>query len=105
MKTELQADDIRVGMYITVLHGREKYKGEYGGTLVKTEDSSWKGSVLKVLVIEFPYVVVQEITDRFGNSFVNHSPRSGLISMDIRDRTFTKLSDEYVKAMTGVSNA
>jgi hypothetical protein len=91
---ELQADDMAVGMHITILHGR-KWKPCYGQPANSVavaeaiwEDISWKGDVLVIRAVSLPYIVVDCLTGCCQRR----------INLDTRERKFCRLSDEYVAA-------
>lgn len=91
-------EDLKIGDFVTVLKGKcyDRTEGSMfseGGIKVigKTEDGSYKGEVLEVLAVDYPYVALK-----------NHS-MVGIIDspihLDLREWGLKRLSDAYVKAI------
>ena len=90
MKRTLRMDDIREGMYITVLKGRTEKRmvsTPQGHMMQSKENPMYKGKVLEVLSIDMPYIAV-----------ACHSSRKLPIhdSLDVREVEFMQLSMPYV---------
>lgn len=95
MSVELKPDDIEVGQFVTVLRSQlyaEKESQDFlTGQMTTTkawEDNSYKGNVLKVLAVDYPYVAFLDCSH--GYSF----------DLDLRQWKLKKLSNEYIKALT-----
>lgn len=78
----LKPQDIKAGQFVTILKG-----AMYG----HTEDQSWKGNVIQVVHVEYPFMVA--INHEHSCSF-----RSNKHTFDLTCYTFGAISDEYVKA-------
>lgn len=99
MKTKLEMDDIRVGMFVTILRGKRiGYSSQFApdGTsspIIKY-DSSYNGKVIKILAVNFPYVVTDVY--RIG-------PIKKLIwkrqEFDLREIILQRIDKEYIKAL------
>ena len=103
----LSADTIQVGMYITVLSHKpivrerlggllgsfdpaDAWKGEGGGTGVVTlQDRSYQGDVLKVMSINYPYVVTHKESEYTHNRYT--------VTLDMRESSLMQLSDDFVR--------
>lgn len=100
----LQADDIDVGMYITVTQGREYDASTslFGGIFgVQTaaepqvrHDCSYNGNVLRVKAISLPFIVVERLTGRHGCPYL-----ATTLTLDIREVVLSRLTDEFVAAV------
>ena len=92
MGTILQADDLSVGMLVTVLnapHYVTNYIAHEDGdtTCQRSVDYSLDGVPLSILAIELPYVVVA------------HLSGPGRRVVDIRETDLMKISPAYVEAL------
>jgi len=68
MKRKLEMDDIRIGMYITILKGKTDERmvpGPNGPKFRVRERDHYNGKVLEVLCVEMPYIAVR-VHDRMG---------------------------------------
>jgi hypothetical protein len=96
MSKALEADDLETGMLITVLEWMPVERpiySEFGMTVTGTMthmDHSWCGEVLKVIVVDFPYVAVK--------AFGFKEP----IKLDLRRCRLGRISEDYAKAMNRV---
>ena len=92
MKSKLTMDDLREGMFVTILKGaihKEFHRIESSEELFKIEDKGLKGKVLKVLEVNFPYaLVIYYDVDDYTKKY----------TLDMREITFMRLSNNYVKA-------
>jgi hypothetical protein len=92
----IEADDLKVGMIITVLKGAEIKTQESSGAwslgtkTVTRESEQCKGEVLRVEAIDLPYVVVSRIE--------YSSKIFGKISFDVRETKFMELSNDYIES-------
>lgn len=89
---EYQQEDIQKGDFVTVLVG-QKYEHHsdsmLGGTAtLVNEDNSYKGDVLEVLCVDYPFAIFKNHSDRV-------LPRP--INLDLRKWKLKKLSQEYVR--------
>jgi len=99
MSVILSPDDFEVGMKITVHTGKTIYRNtgsifsmfSEGGTAVASEDGYCKGQILEITSVMLPYLVV-----KIMNIYANQD-RS--FSLDTRDMSFMKITDEYEKAL------
>jgi hypothetical protein len=74
-----EARDWEPGKYITVVKSK-KYR-----------DQTYRGDVLKILLIEEPFIVVEVLTGKHSNRRV---------SLDADFYTFQEVTEEYVAKMT-----
>lgn len=83
-------DDFSVGDFITVLKGVPIYGRAMDGDMltITGDDNSWKGDVLQITAIDFPYIVANILT---GYKTTHH--------FDLRMQEFKKLSKNYVDAL------
>ena len=92
--TVLQVDDLEVGMFVTVHTGETRQRiipnGPMSTEIIIEEDKIFKGEVLKIICIDFPYIVVEFIF--FGDRKKKRD------RLDIRDVKLKMLSDDYVRA-------
>ena len=61
MKRILTMDEVRIGMYITVLKGvmeQKVFPTPDGPTVINKEKNHYNGRVLEVLNVDLPYMVV-----------------------------------------------
>jgi len=91
-KRILTMDDMREGMFITILRGRIEERmvsTPEGPKMRKKENPMYKGKVLEVISVDMPYMVV-----------ACHA-RSGAIrdTIDLREVQTQQLSMEYVVSM------
>ncbi len=93
----LRADDLEVGMHVTVLRLKPRevpvvnpldfLSGDGGVATRVHEDHSWYGDVLTVKAVDFPYVIVDgELSYMKG------------ITLDMRQVELMKLTPEYIRA-------
>ena len=91
MKRVLTMDDIRKGMYVTVLQGKMDQKvipTPAGPRIIDREYDILNGKVLEVLAVDMPYIVVKL-----------HTKSTHIVySLDVRIIQFMLLSPEYIKA-------
>ena len=90
MKRKLEMDDIRVGMYVTILKGEIEEKvipGPVGPKVISREKKYYNGNVLEILALDLPYMVVM-VHDRL---------RSRQDSIDLRRVEIMSLSPEYIQ--------
>lgn len=72
MDVELKQDELKVGMYVTVLAGKDK---------------SFRGDVLEITAVDLPFIVIR---------WCNHSVTNPIV-LDTRIYSLKKLSPEYIK--------
>jgi hypothetical protein len=92
MKRKLEMDDIREGMYITVLKGKMEKRlvpGPNGPTFVCKEKDHYNGKVLEVLTIDMPYISIR----------VYEQLRSRVDTLDLRQIEVMALSPEYIHSL------
>jgi len=89
MKQKLEMDDLRVGMYITILQGATT-TGMNGDPCERREHRKHKGRVLEIIAIKFPYIAVNVYHFR-GDSEKE--------VFDFREVEFMELSHEYVSQL------
>jgi len=85
-------DEVRIGMYITVLKGKMEQKvfpGHTGPIVVNQEKCHYNGKVLEVLCVDFPYVVIN-IHEGFG---------SRRDQLDLRKIDVMQLDPDYVNKL------
>ncbi len=99
----INIDDIEVGMVVTVIKGAV-YKHHNNGifnlfemannntatTETVTEDSSYKGDVLRVEAIALPYVCL---------SILKYPKTYGTFELDLREWKLMELPQDYIDAM------
>jgi len=89
MKRKLEMDDIREGMYITVLRGKMERRVlpmTQGGGSVTRERDHYNGKVLEVTALELPYIAVK----------VHEPLRSRNDSLDLRQIEVQTIGPEYI---------
>ena len=87
MSSQISPDDFEIDKYITVLNNRQRIFTGYGESI---ECGMFKGSVLKIRSLNFPYVLVDAADPQFGlKSFV----------LDVREYSFQKVADEFADAV------
>ena len=74
MNRILVLDDLRIGMYVTVLNAPEG-----------KSSSSYKGDILKVLGVAYPYVSIEVCNSKT------------ILSFDMREVDILSLNEEFVK--------
>jgi hypothetical protein len=92
MKRKLEMDDIRIGMYITILKGKTDERmvpGPHGPMPRKRERDHYNGKVLEVINVLMPYIAVN-VHDRRGCS---------QDTIDLRTVQIMSLTEEYVHAL------
>jgi hypothetical protein len=92
MKRKLEMDDVRIGMYITILKGKidERMVPGINGPKFRTrEKDHYNGRVLEVLNVLMPYIAVN-VHDRRG-------VRPDTI--DLRHVEIMGLTEEYIHAL------
>jgi hypothetical protein len=92
MKRKLEMDDIRIGMYITILKGKTEERmipGPHGPIPRKRERDHYNGKVLEVINILMPYIAVN-VHDRRGCS---------QDTIDLRQVQIMSLTDAYIQAL------
>lgn len=83
-------ENLKVGDYVTVLTGK-KYENDINSMLGKTrEDGSYKGEVLEIMAMQFPYVILKNHCTCLGK---NHR-----ITLDLRECGLMKLHKDYIDA-------
>ena len=86
MKRKLEMDDIRAGMFITVLEGPIVTFAGPDGKRAYKEQTAFNGKVLEVLSVDMPYIVAK-----------NHSIKiSRPKAFDMRIYQFMSLSPDYI---------
>ena len=94
---ELTQDDLAAGLLVTVTRGpvRKVFPSPFcGGTATEVhevEDRSGQGAALRIVAVDLPFIVVQEI----GRAPLLSRPRA----MDTRLYTFASVSPEFVGAL------
>jgi len=89
MKRKLEMDDVRVGMYITVLKGKMEQKiflTPEGPIIKKQEKYNLNGKILEVVALDMPYMLVT-CHESFGTRKE---------SLDLRVIEVMALSQEYI---------
>lgn len=92
MQKELKMDDIRVGMYITVLQGKVDTRiipGHDGPVKTFKERDNYNGKVLEVISLEMPYAVVK----------IHEMRGVRTDSIDLRKIEVMGLSREYITSL------
>jgi hypothetical protein len=92
MKRKLEMDDIRIGMYITILKGKTDERmipGPNGPRFRMREKDHYNGKVLEVLNVLMPYIAVN-VHDRRGCS---------QDTIDLRQVQIMSLTEAYVHAL------
>ncbi len=93
-----QFENLKVGDFVTVLNGK-KYDIETGSHFSENgvqvlqkarEDGSYKGDVLEIMAMQYPYVVLKNHNGCLGEKH--------RISLDLREWGLMKISEEYRKA-------
>ena len=95
MSKILKADDLHVGMLITVLQGRISMKvlppTEEGlPRLENKEDERYNGKVLRIKAIDLPYIIVE---------YYFYKDRKKAVDIDTRRYKLGTVSTEYVKEL------
>ena len=91
MIRKLEMDEVRKGMYVTVLKGKmgmRYHSAERGSPpqILMKELDQYNGKVLEVIYVDMPYIVVTV-----------HEPRGNRNdTLDLRHYKIMKLSKEYV---------
>jgi len=92
MKRKLEMDDIRKGMYITVLKGKSEqrvFPTPNGPEVQYKEKDHYNGKVLEVVAIDMPYIVV-----------ICHEPRGTRTdTLDLRHIEILRLSPSYINSL------
>ncbi len=95
MKRKLEMDDIRIGMYITILKGEREERvipGPRGPIVISKEKRHYNGKVLEVIALELPYIAI-----------AIHSPVRGSLNrndtIDLRIVEVIALTSEYIHKM------
>ena len=89
MKRKLEMDDIREGMYITVLQGKLEqrvFPGPDGPKVRVKEKDHYNGKILEVTAMDMPFIAVI-VHERMG---------SRTDSLDLRVVQVMRLSEEYI---------
>ena len=86
MNNNLTMDDIKIGMYVTVLQGR--MVNSHGSM---QEDRTYKGRVLKVTAIDMPFLAFDMIMDG-RNSVIKDT-------IDFREVVLKRLHNDFVLAV------
>jgi len=92
MKRKLTMDDVREGMYITVLRGKIEqrvFPMPDGPELQFKEHSGLNGKILEVIALDLPYIVVT-CYEPLG---------SRTMHMDLREIEVITLTPEYIHAI------
>ena len=92
MKRKLEMDDVRIGMYITILRGKVDERmipGPNGPKFRKREKDHYNGKVLEVINVLMPYIAVN-VHDRRGCS---------QDTIDLRQVQIMSLTEGYVHAL------
>ena len=94
MSRILESDDLKIGMLITVIQGKTVVKAlpTENGTprLENKEDDRYNGKVLKIKVIDLPYIIVE---------YYFYKNQKKTIDIDTRRYKLGKVSTEYVKEL------
>ena len=93
MSKELYYDDLKIGMFITILQGRiskTPYPTPNGVDFNIKEDRYFNGKVLRVIAMDIPYVVVEFYS---VNKYIKNK------EFDTRVVKFGSLSTEYIKTL------
>ena len=92
MKRKLEMDEIREGMYITILRGKIEYRmfpGPDGPKMARKERDYYNGKVLEVMSLDLPYIVVTV-----------HEPRGSRVdTLDLRTIEIMRLTSKYVSTL------
>ncbi|KKK78283.1 hypothetical protein LCGC14_2845120 [marine sediment metagenome] len=89
MKRKLEMDDIREGMYITVLKGKTEqsvFPTPHGPKIRYKEKDHYNGKVLEVIAVDMPYVVVT----------IHESRGKRNDSLDLRHVEVITLTPKYI---------
>ena len=93
MSKLLEADDLNIGMFITVLRGEETKRvilARNGPEPDIKENKSFNGKVLKILAIDLPYIIIQ---------FYNVIGKRQTDNLDTREVKLGTVSTEYIKEL------
>lgn len=92
MKRKLEMDDVREGMYITIIVGKMSERmvpGPNGPMMISKEMDRYNGKVLEVLTIDMPYAVVSI-----------HEPRGiRQDTIDLRQVEVMALTQKYINSL------
>ena len=91
-KRKLEMDDVRIGMYITILKGKTEQRmvpGPNGPNFRIKERDHYNGKVLEVLNVLMPYIAVN-VHDRRG---VRQD------TIDLRQVQIMSVTKEYIQAL------
>jgi hypothetical protein len=89
MKRKLAMDEVRVGMYITVLRGKmdqRVYPSPDGPKVQKKERDHYNGKILEVMNLDLPYIVVK----------CHEARGTRNDSLDLRHTEVMHLTPEYI---------
>lgn len=85
-------DDIRVGMYITILRGKQEQRvvpGPQGPKTLYREKDMYNGKVLEVVALDMPYAVVK----------VHSTTRVVRTTIDMRQIEMMALTPQYILSL------
>jgi len=92
MKRKLEMDDVRIGMYITVLNGKMEqrvFPGPDGPVVKYKEKDHYNGKILEVIALDMPYIIV-----------TCHEPRgSRNDTLDLRHVEIMHLTGRYIHSL------
>ena len=91
-KRKLEMDDVRIGMYITILKGKTERRmvpGPNGPTFTMKEKDHYNGAVIEVVNVLMPYIAVN-VHDRRG---IRQD------TIDLRHVQIMSITDEYIQAL------
>jgi len=92
MKRKLKMDDVREGMYITILRGKVEqrvFPTPNGPEIQYKEKDHYNGKVLEVTALDLPYIVVR----------VHESRGVRSDSLDMRDIEVMAVSPKYIHSL------
>jgi len=92
MKRKLEMDDIRIGMYITVLRGKVEqrvFPTPNGPEVQYKEKDHYNGKVLEVIALDLPYIVVT----------CHESRGKRNDTLDLRHIEILRLTPEYINSL------
>jgi len=90
----LQAEDLFVGRYVTVLKGHNARVQTMWGRTYEVEQNALCASVLRVLGLSLPYVAVEVLYCSGG-----HAAPGTKLSLDTRVMTFALVDEGYARAL------
>lgn len=100
MNKLLSPGEISVGDWITVLNWKWDLQGNdsidegFGRTLTTVRvDNSWKGSPLKVVAVDLPFIAVKDASSEYDWN------RPNAIKLDTRQVDLMSLNDEMVRTL------